>query len=87
MAEMGLPLGFVAPRENALYDEDTGNVALKVPKKKVSKDNKKKKAGKHLNFKKDKVSRQSLSGNYFNLVLAENGLFLRSRGTLTRRGT
>ena len=82
MAEMGLPLGFVAPRENALYDEDTGNVALKVPKKKVSKDNKKKKAGKHLNFKKDKVSRQS-----FNFVLANNGLNLRSRGTLTRRGT
>ena len=89
MAEMGLPLGFVAPRENALYDEDTGNVALKVAKKKVSKDSKKKKAGKHLNFKKDKVSKQGISGNYLTLGmrLAENGLHFRSRGTPTRRGT
>ena len=57
MAEMGLPLGFVAPRENALYDEDVDNVALKVPRKKGAKDGnkKKKKAGKTLNFKTDKV--------------------------------
>ena len=56
MAEMGLPLGFVAPRENALYDEDADNVALKLPGKQMAKDGKKKKRGaKNLNFKKDKV--------------------------------
>ena len=58
MSEMGLPLGFVAPRENALYDEDADNVALKVPRKTGATDNKnkkKKKAGKTLNFKNDKV--------------------------------
>ena len=53
---MGLPLGFVAPRENALYDEDADNVALKLPGKQMAKDGKKKKRGaKNLNFKKDKV--------------------------------
>ena len=56
MAKMGLPLGFVAPKENALYDEEADNVALKVPRKTVAKDKtKKKKAGETLNFKTDKV--------------------------------
>ena len=87
---MGLPLGFVAPRENALYDEDVDNVALKVPRKKAAKDDnknkKKKKAGKTLNFKTDKVWYTMRGDRSLDSFTHAGLIIFRSRGTPTRRG-
>jgi hypothetical protein len=62
MQEMGLPLGFVAPRESARYDDEAGNVVLDVAQPKKRK--KKKRGGgdkdrPFLHFTKDKVRSKS----------------------------